>query len=48
MRDSILKKFVPGPGNYDSAYSTLNVPPISLKSRLVDRSVDHLKKVKFI
>ncbi len=45
MRESILRKFVPGPGKYDSAYSTLNAPPISLKSRIPDKSLDHLKKV---
>ena len=46
LRESILRKFVPGPGKYDSAYSTLNVPPISLKSRIPDKSLDHLKKVQ--
>ena len=45
LRESILRKFVPGPGKYDSAYSTLNVPPISMKSRIPDKSLDHLKKV---
>ena len=45
MKEIILKKFIPGPGNYESAYSTLVVPPISLKSRVADKSLDHLKKV---
>lgn len=45
MREVLLKRFVPGPGNYQSDYSTLVVPPITLKSRILDRSVDHLKKV---
>jgi hypothetical protein len=47
LRESILKRYIPGPGNYDSAYSTLEVPPISLKSRVVDKSLDYLKKVEF-
>lgn len=43
LRDSISKKYIPGPGNY-KAYSTLHPTPISMKSRLPDRSLDHLKK----
>ena len=45
LRDSVAKKFIPGPGNYNSAYSTLQPTPIALKSRLPDRSQDHLKKI---
>lgn len=44
LRDSIAKKFIPGPGNYKADYSTLDQHNISLKSRLPDRSQAHLLK----
>lgn len=41
----MARKYIPGPGNY-RAYSTLEHPnnTVTLKSRLPDRSIDHLKK----
>ena len=44
LRDSIARKFIPGPGNYDSAYRTLENRNITLKPRLPDRSQNHLLK----
>lgn len=43
LRDSVAKKFIPGPGNYN-AYSTLQPTPIAIGSKLNDRSQDHLKR----
>jgi hypothetical protein len=45
LGESMARKYIPGPGNY-KAYSTLEHPnnAVSLKSRLPDRSIDHLKK----
>ena len=40
----MAKKYIPGPGNY-KAYSTLEPNTITLKSRLPDKSLDHLKKI---
>lgn len=44
LKDSIAKKFIPGPGNYNSAYRTLDDRHMTLKPRLPDRSQDHLLK----
>ena len=44
LRDSVSKKFIPGPGNYNNAYSTMQPTPIRIRSRLPDKSQDHLKK----
>ena len=44
MKDSLLQKYIPGPGRYDKN-STLDNAHITLKSRLPDKSQDHLLKV---
>ncbi len=40
----MMRKYIPGPGNY-KAYSTLDTNAPSIRSRLPDKSQDHLKKV---
>lgn len=42
MRDSIMKQYIPGPGNY-SAKSSLENGHITLKSRMPDLSHQHKK-----
>ena len=48
MASSVMKRYIPGPGQYKNDTSTLvrddHVP--QLRSRLPDKSYDHLKKVK--
>lgn len=46
LANSMLQRYIPGPGNYkdkSTLYHDQGVP--TLKSRLPDRSYDHLKKV---
>lgn len=43
MKDSILQRYIPGPGNYKKP-STLDNSLITLKPRLRDKSQDHLLK----
>ena len=43
MKNSILKKYVPGPGNYPN-YSTFEEGKITLKPRLPDKTQNHLLK----
>ena len=43
MKDSILQRYIPGPGNYKKP-STLDNSLITLKPRIRDKSQDHLLK----
>ncbi len=38
-----MRKYIPGPGNY-RAYSTLENNSATIRSRLPDKSLEHLKK----
>lgn len=46
LGEVMSRKYVPGPGNYKD-YSTLQHPnnAVTIKSRLPDTSLNHLKKV---
>jgi hypothetical protein len=44
LRDSMLKKYLPGPGTYP-ARSSLEQPNITLKSRLPDHALEHLQNL---
>lgn len=45
LSDSVYRKYIPGPGNY-KAYSTLeHSNAVAIRSRLPDKSLDHLKKI---
>ena len=43
MKESLLQRYIPGPGRYRD-YSTLEPSKITLKSRIRDKSQDHLLK----
>ena len=43
LNNSILQKYIPGPGNYQN-FSTLDNSNITLKPRLPDLSQKHLVK----
>jgi hypothetical protein len=45
LKDAKLLNFVPGPGNYNSNYSTLSPRTSSLRQKLPDVSNRHLLKV---
>lgn len=41
LKESIARKFIPGPGNYNT-YTTLDNRHMTIKPRLADRTQNHL------
>jgi hypothetical protein len=45
LKDAKILAFIPGPGNYDSNQSQLDHRASSLRAKLPDNTIKHLKNV---